>query len=72
VAVDIDPELVRLLRDQDGVVGRWQTRDPATLARMDRRLHARKWPAPYIGVYVAPQRSAGGGAEALGCRAGLR
>jgi hypothetical protein len=54
------------------VVGCWQTRDPATLARMDRRLHARKWPAPYIGVYVAPQRSAGGGAEALGCRAGLR
>jgi hypothetical protein len=48
----IDTEFRKLLKEQDGVVGRWQTRDPATLARMERRLTAQKWQAPYIGVYV--------------------
>ncbi len=49
----IEPALAKLLAQQDGVVARWQVLDPATRARIDRRLASRRWQSPYDGVYVA-------------------
>jgi len=48
----IDPELAKLLAKQAGVVARWQVLDPATRARIDRRIGAGRWQSPYDGVYV--------------------
>lgn len=70
----IDPVLAKLLEDQDGVVARWQLLDPATLARVDRRLAAGKWQAPYDGVYVSHNghltKSQQRWAALLACRTG--
>jgi hypothetical protein len=70
----IDPELAKLLADQGGVVARWQLLDPATLARVDRRLVAGSWQARYDGVYVSHNgpltRSQERWAGVLACRAG--